>query len=345
MIAGALRVVGCMWVAVALAPHLFAQSPALYQQTQYKGREIGNLTGAVYYARMDDYLSVFMVTKEGIVLVEPIGSEFATWLKGELAQRFMVPVRYVIYSHSHWDHASGAAVYADTARIIAQENLVKLLAMPPASTPLPQALRTQDQNTNDRIERTEAMGNVRNLFELYDADKDGAVSGAEATRGPLGNVRAPDQTYRDRLNIDLGGKRVEVISKPTAHAADNTIVRFVDGTNVVFASDWITVRRLPFGGDVATADEIALARSVEAMDFEHFVCSHGMLGKKADVTANIRYREELRDAVAKAIAAGQTLEQTQAGVRMDAYKGWEFYEQQRPQNVAGTYRALTASRR
>jgi glyoxylase-like metal-dependent hydrolase (beta-lactamase superfamily II) len=345
MIARVGRLVGCLCVAAAFSPHLFAQSPALYQQTQYKGREIGNLTGAVYYARMDDYLSVFMVTPEGIVLVEPIGSEFATWLKGELAQRFKVPVRWVIYSHSHWDHASGAAVYADTARIVAHEQLVKLLAMPPPSTPLPPALQKQDQNANGRIERTEAAGNVRNLFELYDVDKDGSVNGAEATRGPLGNVRNPDQTYQDRLNIDLGGKRVEVISKPTAHAADNTVVRFVDGTNVVFASDWITVRRLPFGGDVATADEIALARSVEAMDFEHFVCSHGMLGKKADVAANIRYREELRDAVAKAIAAGQTLEQVQAGVLMESYKGWEFYEQQRPQNVAGTYRALTAARR
>ena len=88
-----------------------------------------------------------------------------------------------------------------------------------------------------------------------------------------------------------------------------------------------------------------MVKAVEAMDFEHFVCSHGMLGKKADVTANIRYREELRDAVAKSIAAGQTLEQAQASVMMEAYKDWEFYEQQRPQNVAGMYRALGANRR
>ena len=27
--------------------------------------------------------------------------------------------------------------------------------------------------------------------------------------------------------------------KPIGHADDNTIVRFVDGTNVLFASDWI----------------------------------------------------------------------------------------------------------
>jgi glyoxylase-like metal-dependent hydrolase (beta-lactamase superfamily II) len=331
-------------LAAVFAPAASAQAPSLYQQTEYKGREIGRLTGDVYYARMDDYLSVFMVTTEGIILVEPIGSEFAMWLRGELAQRFKVPVRYVIYSHSHWDHASGGAIYADTARFVGHQNLVALLAMPPATTALPQAMRAQDVSGNGRIDEAEATGNVKNLFALYDVDKDGAVSGAEAVRGPLANVRPPDQTYTDRLNLELGGKRVEVISKPTAHASDNTIVRFVDGSNVVFASDWITVRRLPFGGDVATTAEIALAKTVEAIDFEYFVCSHGRLGRKPDVTANIRYREELRDAVAKAIAAGQTLEQAQASVVMDAYKDWEFYAQQRPQNVAGTYRALTAAR-
>ena len=41
---------------------------------------------------------------------------------------------------------------------------------------------------------------------------------------------------------------------------------------------------------------------------------------------------------------GQTLEQAQASVTMDAYKDWEFYAEQRPGNVAGTYRALAAQR-
>jgi glyoxylase-like metal-dependent hydrolase (beta-lactamase superfamily II) len=320
-----------------------AQQRALYQQTQYKGQEIGRLTGDVYFARMDDYVSAFMVTTEGIVLVEPIGPEMATWLKGELARRFHVPVKYVIYSHSHWDHASGGAVYAETARFIGHENMLKNIAMPPANTPLPQNVRAQDTNGNGRIERSEAQGNIKAQFDLYDADKDGALTGAEVTRGPIANVRAPDLTYADRMAINLGDKRVEIIWKPTAHADDNTIVRFIDGTNVLFASDWITVHRLPFG-PIGEA-ETAVVKTVEAMDFEYFICSHGMVGKKADVTANIRYRDELKDAVAAAIAAGQTLEQTQTTVLMDAYKEWEFYAQQRPQNVAGMYRALSSGRR
>jgi glyoxylase-like metal-dependent hydrolase (beta-lactamase superfamily II) len=328
----------------ALASSVNAQPRAIYQQTQYKGQEIGKLTGDVYYARMDDYLSVFMVTPDGVVLVEPIGTEFATWLKGELATRFKVPVKYVIYSHHHWDHGSGASVFADTARIIGHEAMIPRLAMPAATTPLPQNAKAQDANANGRIEQSEAQGNLQTQFALYDQDRDGSLSGAEVTRGPLAFVRPPDLTYRDPVTITLGGKRVEVLPRPTAHADDNTIVRFVDGTGVLFASDWITVKRVPFGGDVATKDELALVKSVEALDFEHFICSHGMLGKKADVLSNIRYREELRAAVAKSVAAGQTLEQAQASVTMDAYKDWEFYAQQRPANVAGTYRALTSGR-
>ena len=330
--------IGCL-VLAGFVPEGFSQARAMYQQTQFKGLEIGKLTGDVYYARMDDYVSAFMVTSEGIILVEPIGTEMAEWLKGELGKRFKVPVKYVIYSHSHWDHASGGAVFADTARFIGQENMLKLIAMPPANTPLPQNFRAQDMNGNGRIEREEAQGNTRTQFELYDANKDGALNGAEVTRGPIANVRPPDVTYTDRMSLHLGGKQVEILSRPIPHAADNTIVRFVDGTNVLFASDWITVRRLPFGqiGDAETP----MVKAVEAMDFEFFLCSHGALGKKADVTANIRYREELRAAVAKSIAAGQTLEQAQKSVTMESYKDWDFYEQQRPQNVAGMYRALT----
>jgi glyoxylase-like metal-dependent hydrolase (beta-lactamase superfamily II) len=321
-----------------------AQPGPLWQSTDYKGREIGKLTGDVYYARSDDYVSAFMVTPEGIVLVEPVGPEFATWLKGELDRRFGVPVKYVIYSHSHADHASGAAVFKDTARIIGHEALLGLVALPPAATQLPQNLRAQDANGNGRIERAEAQAQLVAQFDFYDADGDGALSGAEATRGPLKLVTPPDLTYTSQVNIVLGGKRVEVIPIPTDHAPDNTIVRFVDGSNVVFASDWITNSRVPFGPNVTMPSELAKIRQVEALDFEHFVCSHGRLGTKADVTANLGYREAVVAAVREAIAAGKTLEQARDSVLMSEYKSWEFYEQQRPQNVAGAYRLLTANR-
>ena len=343
MIRHTLTVLG--YAAIALPAFEVAGQPAsLYQSTSYKGRAIGHLTGDVYFARLDDYVSAFMVTPDGIVLVEPFGTDFATWLKGELDSRFGVPVKYVIYSHSHADHSSGAAVFKDTARIIGHQALLKLLTLPPPDTQLPLNLRGQDADGNGRIERREAQTQVAALFELYDADGNGALSGAEGTRGPLSLVVPPDLTYTSQVNITLGGKRVEVIPIPTDHAPDNTVVRFVDGSNVVFASDWITNGRVPFGMNVILPTELAKIRQVEALDFEHFVCSHGRLGTKADVTANLRYREAVAAAVREAIAAGKTLEQTRDTVLMSDYSSWEFYEQQRPQNVAGAYRLLTAAR-
>src|ERR1700690_1676347 len=150
----------------------FAQPRASYQQVPgYQGQEIGKLTGDVYYARRDDYVSVFMVTPEGIVLVEPIGVEMAQWLKGELASRFHVPVKYLIYSHSHWDHASGGGEYASTAVTIGHINMLKNIAMPPADTPLPKNVAAQDTNGNGKIEESEAQGNLKAMFSLYDLKK------------------------------------------------------------------------------------------------------------------------------------------------------------------------------
>ena len=78
-------------------------------------RVITHVTGDLYRAQNNNHNSAFLVTPEGIIVVDPLNEAFAQWLKQELDQRFGVPVRYVIYSHHHWDHASGGAAFAIAA--------------------------------------------------------------------------------------------------------------------------------------------------------------------------------------------------------------------------------------
>ena len=98
-------------------------------QAQPRGpvREIIPLTGDLYRARNGNWYTIFLVTRDGIILGDPINPAFATWLKDELGSRFKVPVRYVVYSHSHFDHAAGGAVFADTARFVAHEHMLRNL--------------------------------------------------------------------------------------------------------------------------------------------------------------------------------------------------------------------------
>ena len=105
-------------VAMSAALVLGATSVAAQDTT----RAITKIAGDLYRFQNNFHVSVFLVTDEGIIATDPINAEAATWLKGELASRFGVPVRYVIYSHDHADHISGGEVFADTAIFVAHEN-------------------------------------------------------------------------------------------------------------------------------------------------------------------------------------------------------------------------------
>ena len=111
--AAMLMVVGG-WTLTAIAQGPPAQAPV---------RAILKIRGDVYRFQDTRHHTVFMVTPAGIILGDPISADAATWLKAELAKRFNVPVRYVIHSHSHWDHASGGRVFADTAELWGHANM------------------------------------------------------------------------------------------------------------------------------------------------------------------------------------------------------------------------------
>jgi hypothetical protein len=114
-LAAVVALAGCSPKEDATAP---TAAPATATAAPAPVREITQISGEPYRVRNNAHYTVFLVTPEGIVLGDPISTDAATWLKGELAQRFNVPVRYVVYSHHHWDHAAGAAVFNDTAEIV-----------------------------------------------------------------------------------------------------------------------------------------------------------------------------------------------------------------------------------
>jgi glyoxylase-like metal-dependent hydrolase (beta-lactamase superfamily II) len=91
--------------------------PALAQD-----RALTNVTGDVWRFQNKFHFTVVVVTADGVVVTDPINAEAAAWLEAEIASRFAKPVTHMVYSHSHPDHASGGAVFADTATVIAQEN-------------------------------------------------------------------------------------------------------------------------------------------------------------------------------------------------------------------------------
>jgi glyoxylase-like metal-dependent hydrolase (beta-lactamase superfamily II) len=308
---------------------------------QAPARAITEIADNLFWAENAGHRAVFLVTGEGVILADPINADFSAWLEQEIQDRFGVPVRYVLYSHHHWDHASGGSVFADTATFVGHENMLGNLELPPADTLLPPEVSGQDANGNGRLERDEA-GGLSSNFDFYDANGDGALSGAEVERGPVGDVRAPDLTYEDRMTVTLGGAEAELIHVGRmAHTDDMSVIVF-PAQRAAFVVDFISVGRLPFR-TMATGQLDAwlnAIRVVEMLDVDIVAPGHGIVGSLEDVSAHRRYIEELRDQVAAGIARGQSLADLRSSVTMTAYQDWLSYDEWRPLNVEGMYRML-----
>lgn len=317
-------------------------------------RAITHINGGVYQATNNFHGTVFLVTDDGIVLADPLNPDFAIWLKNELEARFDVPVRYVIYSHHHWDHASGGSVFSDTARFVGHANMLEYLAMPPPTTTLADVVgqyapvAALDLDGNELVDRDEAnAGDVDGIqFTAFDADQDGALSAAEIMRGPISLVRPPDITYMDELEITLGGKRVLVqwVGEMN-HSLDSSLVTFPDD-DVMFVVDYITFGRLPYREmdyELGRFDQwMERIREAEhlARSYTNVAPGHGPVGTLENIVRWREYFERLRDEVSSGIEAGLSLEEMQRSIRIDEYSDWLGYDWL-DENILGMYHFLT----
>ncbi len=181
------------------------------------------------------------------------------------------------------------------------------------------------------------------------ADTAVVVAHDNAKRAIIGEKRptaVPDVTFSDRMTIELGGKKVELIYLGPSHS-DNLIVMRFPAERVVFAVDIISVKTLAFRtlGDSYFPGWIDAIKGVEAMDFDILAPGHGPMGTKADATSQRVYLEDLHAAVLAAARAGQTLDQMKESIKLEKYRDWGQYEAWLPLNIEGMYNQVSLHRR
>jgi glyoxylase-like metal-dependent hydrolase (beta-lactamase superfamily II) len=335
----------CLLLSLASSGNIFAQS-FLHPW------EIVPITDDLYRARAGNWYGIFLVTSEGIVLGDPLYPEFAEWLKVELDERFDVPVRYVIYSHSHFDHAQGGAVFADTALFVAHENMLRNM-----NGSYPQMPGDMiDRNNNGKFDPEDIdiptkmkpgiCGFGPSFFEMFDHDGDGLVTPDEMQR----DIRRPDIVYSDRMRLELGGKVIELIHPGLNHSDDATVVLFPED-RVAFATEFLAdalvtddIHSLPsacgpFDGS-PLSEWIRSYRTVEALEFDILAGGHGVLFGKPDVTDTREYFEDLVEAVSAGMAAGHSMQELMQTIRLDKYRDWVNYERLLPDNIEAAYNNL-----
>ena len=113
-------------LSLRLAVSSFALCISLLACTQDSGQRLDQATeeiaDGVYTFRFDDQRSLFLVGDQGVIVTDPLNAVAAAAYRDAIAEITDQPIKYVVYSHYHWDRVSGAQLFKNAgAEIVAQE--------------------------------------------------------------------------------------------------------------------------------------------------------------------------------------------------------------------------------
>ena len=210
-----------------------------------------------------------VVGRDGILVID-------TLISVKEGERFLAdirkvsdkPIKYVVNTHTHLDHAFGNCVFAKLgAAVISHDADRKLLEKVGEST----------------------LKNIAN-FGLKPEDMKGT------------EIVYPALTFSERMTIDLGGEIVELIRTAPSHTEGSVIV-FLPARKLLFSGDILFTDFHPYLADGDIPGWTRTLDSLIAMDVERIIPGHGPLSTKKDLREMKEYLV-LFDAKARELAAG-----------------------------------------
>jgi glyoxylase-like metal-dependent hydrolase (beta-lactamase superfamily II) len=123
----------------------WSQAP---QRPQIETRKVEG-TENVYIFRNGNHQAMFVVTRDGVIATDPVAygrPQGGAAYVAEIKKVTDKPIKYLIYSHHHYDHIAGGQAFKDAgAKIIAHKRAKERLAvLKDPATPLPD--ETFDKN-------------------------------------------------------------------------------------------------------------------------------------------------------------------------------------------------------
>ena len=170
------------------------------------------------------------------------------------------PIGTVVNTHANGDHCYGNQLVSGAEIVASSATAHEMTEVPPT---MMAALNAAD-------------GDVGDLFRSFFGDFD--FAGIE--------LAPPTRTFDGRLDIDVGGRVVELIEVGPAHTKGDTIVHCPE-TKTVYTGDILFIGGAPIVWAGPLENWIAACDLIAALDADVIVPGHGPLTDKAGV-AHVR---------------------------------------------------------
>jgi len=270
---------GCVTLLVALAI-AGGQAPRQPAGTAHNGAafRFNKVADGVYHAIGTGAMTVVgnssvIVNDDEVIIVDDHVSPAAAWvLLDEIKTLTNKPVRTVINTHFHYDHAHGNQIFDSTVSIIGHEFTREMLtggksAEMPLYKNYVTGLPTQIANLRQRVTaETDAAAKARLQTQLQTAESN-AASQAELKPTP------PNVTLRDRMTLYRGSREIQIRFLGRAHTAGDVVV-YLPKERIVMTGDMLT-STLSNMSDAFVNEWVTTLEELKKLDFTTVLPGHG----------------------------------------------------------------------
>jgi cyclase len=309
----ALFIVGWLWLDAS------AQSGGPIVSGAHRFEKVAD---GVYYATASGTMTVganspiIVTDTEAMVIDSEITPAAARALVADLKAITDKPVRYVVDSHYHYDHAFGNQVFGPDVQVIGHENTRKrLLGNTMAEytylssvEPVParvEALRTRIAEEKDPQQKALLERQVSNSLAYLEQVKEIRVT-------------PPTVTLDRKMTLFRGGREIQLLYFGRGHT-DTDVVVFLPKEKIVCTGD-LMESVISYMGDAYVNEWPATLDRLMTLDFDTVMPGHGVVFKgKGHIEAFQRYLRDVLKQATELKKAGVAAEAAAPRIDMRAF--------------------------
>jgi glyoxylase-like metal-dependent hydrolase (beta-lactamase superfamily II) len=247
---------------------------------------------------------VWVVFKDHVVVVDANFPKEAADVLADIKKTTDKPIKYVLDTHHHGDHAYGNSVWAKAgAKIVAHTNAARLLKVNG-----PKQWEDQAKNREDLRE---------------------------------GELKQVDIPFDDKYVLDDGTQRVEFLHFGHSHTRGDAVA-YLPKHKILCTGDACVNGAFNYMGHSNSASWVKCLEKMKELDIAMVCPGHGKVAPKDLLDTQKRYFDELRAEVQKGIEAKKSLSDITAGIDLPWYKVWTgLAAKENKDNVKHVYEELT----
>jgi glyoxylase-like metal-dependent hydrolase (beta-lactamase superfamily II) len=226
----------------------------------------------------------WVVFKDYVVVIDANFPKEAADVIADIKKTTRKPIKYVLDTHHHGDHAYGNAVWAkEGARIVAHKNAARLLK---TSGP-----KQWEDAAKDRKDVRES------------------------------ELKQVDITFDDKYELKDDTQHVVFMHFGHMHTAGDASA-YLPAQKILCTGDACVNGAFNFAGHGNTASWVKCLEAMDKLDIDLICPGHGKVARKTVVGLEKRYFTELRAAVKAGLADKKSVEEIVKGLDMPWYKEW-----------------------